>query len=268
MSYGDWLPKQAPPPLAGPNGSAFFQREGEMLDEQRDRLLQGVLARFPTQGSVDSNGTYSTPPSDALDAMGFDRKLPRGPAEVILGGDSAPVAAAKDLAYATRLQAAWTIWDYAGSHYGVLHALEVAGFTGPRGIIVQDNGRWSQITGSAGTVADLSYGNTSACANRAGAPGWFFDLQTDFFARFALVYTSMPSLLNTPSGQTLHNQIINSWRPGNKNFIGTYVIASGRIWGFAASPPALHAWGTGNWGGSNYMWTDGVTTLPYIPPTV
>lgn len=268
MSYGDWLPKQAPPWLAGPNGSVLLQRLGEMFDEQRDRLNQGVLARFPTQGSVDSNGTYGTPPSDALDAMGEDRGLPRGPAEVILSTDISSVVAAKDLAYATRLQAAWTTWDYAGTHWGILHALEVAGFTSPRGFIVQDNGRWSQITGSAGTVADLSYGDLSTCVDRGGAKGWSFDFRTDFYARFALVYASMPSLLNTPSGQTLHNQIINSWRPGNKNFVGTYVIASGRIWGFAATPPALPTWGTGNWGGSNYMWTDGSQTLPYIPPNV
>lgn len=255
MSYADWLPNQAPPPLAGPNGAALLQRLGQMFDEQADRLRQGTLARFPTQGSVDGLGTYGTPPSDALDAMGSDRGLPRGPTEL-------------DAAYATRLQAAWTIWDYAGSHYGVLHALEVAGFVSPRAIIVQDNGRWSQITGSAGTVADLTFGSLAAQANRGGAPGWFFDLQTAFYARFALVYTTMPAALNSKAGQTIHNQIIQKWRPGNKNFVGTYVIAGGRIWGFAASPPTLPVWGTGVWGGSNYMWTDGTTTLPYIPPNV
>jgi len=268
MSFGDWLPKQAPPPLAGPNGSVFFQREGEMFDEQRDRLLQGVLARFPTQGSVDANGVYGTPPSDALDAMGQDRGLPRGPAEVIAGGDSAGTIAAKDLAYATRLQAAWTTWDYAGAHYGILRALEIAGFVSPHGIIVQDNGRWSQITGSAGNIADWTFGALQTCINRGGIPGWTFDNQTDFYARFALIYTSMPSLLNTAAGQTLHNQLINAWRPANKIFFGTYVIASDGIWGFGASPPALGTWGTGNWGGSTYTWTNGSDSLPYIPPNV
>jgi len=268
VGYNSWTPKQAPPPLAGPNGAAFFQRLGEMFDEQADRLRQGVLARNTTQGSVDANGIYGTPPSDALDAMGSDRGLPRGPAEVIAGGDSPSTIASKDAAYAARLQAAWDTWDYAGSHYGVLKALQIAGFTSPSGIIVQDNGRYSQITGSGGTVADLTIGALAACVNRGGAAGWTFDFRTDFYAQFGLVYTSMPSLLNTASGQSLHNSIVNRWRPANKNFIGTYVIASGRIWGFAASPPTLPTWGTGNWGGSNYMWTDGVTTLPYIPPTV
>lgn len=255
MSYAKWLPAQAPPPLAGPNGNALFQRLGEMFDEQRDRLLQGVLARFPTQGSVDANGIYSTPPSDAQDAMGEDRGLPRASGET-------------DAAYATRLQNAWDTWDYAGSHYGVLRALSVAGYITPSAIVVQDNGRYARLTGGAGTVADLSFGTLAACADRSGNPGWLFDFQTDFYSRFALVYTSMPAALNTKSGQTVHNQIVNQWRPAKANFVGTYVIASGRIWGFAASPPALPTWGTGNWGGSNYMWTDGVTTLPYIPPNV
>jgi hypothetical protein len=266
MSYRTWLPAQAPPPLAGPNGTALLQRLGEMFDEQRDRLLQGVLARFPVQGSVDGNGTYSTPPSDALDAMGVDRGLPRAASEVILVADSVAVAAAKDALYAARLQAAWDTWDYAGSHYGVLRALEAGGYSSPKAIIVQDNGRWSQL---AGTIADLAFGTLAACVNRpSSAPGWFFDFQTDFYARFALVYTSMPTALNTKSGQTVHNQIVNLWGSAKTNFVGTSVITGGRIWGFAASPVTLPVWGTGTWGGSTYQWTDGVTTLPIIPPNV
>lgn len=240
MPYSRWLPTLAPPPLAGPNGANLLKQLGAMFDEQRDRANQGTLSSFPTKGSVDSNGVFGTPPSDALDAIGFDRKLPRGPGE-------------SDAAYGARLQAAWTAWSYAGSHYGVLRALSDAGFVSPKAILVQDNGRWSQITGGAGTIADWTFGNLTPQPNRGGDPGWFFDLDTDFFSRFALVYTSMPTALDSASAQTVHNQFVNTWRAGKADFIGTYVILSGRIWGFAASPPTLPLWGTGTWGGSSHF---------------
>lgn len=216
-----------------------------MLDAERDKANQGTLARFPLKGSVDANGVYGPPPSDALDAMGFDRGLPRGAGE-------------SDANYAARLGIAWDTWAYAGAHYGVLRALSAAGYTSPSAIIVQDNGRWSRLTGSAGTIADMAMGDLAACATRSNQPGWTFDNQNDFWSRFALVYTSMPTALNTPSGKTIHNKIVNQWRPGLADFIGTYVIGSGRIWGFAASPTTLPVWGSFTWGG----------TSSFIEPTV
>jgi hypothetical protein len=216
-----------------------------MLDAERDKALQGTLARFPLKGSVDANGVYGSPPSEALDAMGFDRGLPRSAGE-------------SDATYATRLGIAWDTWTYAGSHYGVLRALQVGGFVTPGAIIVQDNGRWSKLTGSAGTVADITYGDLALCATRGGLPGWTFDFQLDYFSRFALVYTSLPAALGTPAGITVHNKIVNQWRPGKADFIGTYVCGTGRIWGFAAAPTTLPTWGTGNWGG----------TYTFIAPTI
>jgi hypothetical protein len=238
VSYETWLPGQVPAWMKDPDGAHLWAMVGRMLDLDRDKLNQGVLARFPVKGSVDANGTFSTPPTEALDAIGADRGLPRASGE-------------SDAAYAARLINAWATWTFAGSHYGVLRALEVAGFVSPKGIIVQDNGRWSQITGSAGTEADLSFGDLAACANRGGLPGWTFDFEVDIFSRFALVYTSMPAALSTEAGQTIHNQIVNKWRPGKADFVGTFVIDSARIWGFAAAPPALPVWGVGNWGGAS-----------------
>jgi|GEM_PF-5388316 len=233
MSYASWLPKQAPPPLAGPNGSALLQRLGEMFDEQRDRLLQGTLARFPAKGSVDGNGVYGTPPSDALDAMGEDRGLPRGPSET-------------DIAYATRLQAAWASWDYAGSHYGVLRALQIAGYSNM--VIVQDNGRYSQLTGSAGTIADLAFGTLMTCVDRPGAtPGWMFDpLRGVFYSQFGIVFTADAANLQTPAGQAVLTGTVNDWKPAKANYVGAWVILSG---GGVLGWPIGQTLGSGTLGG-------------------
>lgn len=253
MSYGNWLPKQAPPPLAGKNGEAFFQRLGEMFDEQQDRFRQGVLARFTTKGSVDANGIYGTPPSDALDATGNDRGLPRATTEIIAGGDSAGVIAAKDLAYSTRLQAAWTIWDYAGSHYGVLRALQIAGFANM--VIVQDNGRYSQLTGSAGTIADLAFGTLMGCVDRPSShAGWMFDpLRGTFWAQFGILFTADAAILQNATGWRALNDTVKKWGPAARNYHGAWVILSGAgVWG----------WPTGTTLGAGTLGGDSTRVIP------
>jgi hypothetical protein len=245
MSFADWLRKQTPTWFRNTNGDALWKQTGAMLDKQTDLLLQGVLSRFPTKGSLDNvtdpvNPAYALPADDALTAQGFDRQLPRGPGET-------------SAAYSARLQAAWDAWHYGGSHWGVLQALRLAGFTGPTAYVVQDNGRFVRLTGSAGLPADMTFGTLSVCAD-SGRPGWVFDTRRDFFSRFALVYTSMPAgagALNTSAGQSAQNTIVRAWKPSEAIFAGTYVITGARIWGFSASPPALPTWGTGNWGGSS-----------------
>ena len=82
-------------------------------------MRQSILAGFPTKGALDSinfpaNPQYALAPSDALDAIGFDRGLPRGVAE-----SPADNGGAKDQAYAARLLGAWQAWKYGGSHYGL-----------------------------------------------------------------------------------------------------------------------------------------------------
>lgn len=237
--YRDWLPAQAPPPLAGPNGAALLQREGEMLDEYRDRLNQGVLARFPVKGSVGADGVYSTPPSDALDTIGSDRGLARATGET-------------DAAYAVRLQAAFSIWDYAGSHYGLLRALERAGFAAM--VIVQDNGRYSQLTGSAGTIADLAFGTLMTCVDRPSShAGWMFDpLQGVFWSQFGIVFTADAAILQTAAGWATLNKIVKQWAPASANYVGAWVILSGAVFGW----PTGQTWGASTWGG------DSTRTIP------
>lgn len=252
MAYADWLKTQGPSWILGPQGKALAGATGGAYDIQRDRILQAVLARFPTAGQLDSTpgsatfGQLLTAPSDALDQIGADRGLPRASGEA-------------DAAYAARLLAAWDIWPFAGSHYGVLRALKTAGY--PGAIIVQDNGRWSRLTGSAGTIADMTQGSLMACINRSSHPGWTFDDRTDFYSRFGIVFETDASNLSSTGGQAILNGIVDEWRPAKALFVGSFVILVGRIFGWTTGI----TFGTApNLGGNSVRIIPGDGSAPFV----
>ncbi len=225
-AYANWLPTQGVPDtpndggwLRGTQGQALSRALGTEADLQQFLLLQGLLARFPTKGNADSDGKYGLAPADALDQTGADRLLRRGPAE-------------SDAAYAPRLQAAWDAWEFAGSHWGVLRALQLAGYADM--LIVQDNGRYCYLTGSTGDIAtDLAFGTLMTCLNRPGdANGWMFDGRVDFYSRFAIVFTADAANLADPSGQKILVDIVNQWKPSKDQFVAAYVILAGQLMGW------------------------------------
>jgi hypothetical protein len=216
--YQKWLPQQGAEWLSGLRGQALKRALGAELDYQTGRLLQGLLARFPTKGNVDANGLYGLPPTDALDQQGLDRRLRRGPGE-------------SDDDYADRLYAAWEAWTFAGSHYGVLRALANAGYADM--VIVQQNGRYAQLTGSAGDITDLAFGDLMTCASRpSDPPGWLFDPRDDFYAQFGIVFTADAANLSSASGQAILNEIVKEWKPGKAYYAGAWVIVSGMTLGW------------------------------------
>lgn len=233
MSYREWNKVQGPGWTQDTNGNAFSGETGAVLDEQRDRLLHGVLSRFPTKGALDpSTGRQTLAPSDALDSIGSDRKLRRGLGE-------------SDASYAAREQAAWDAWELAASPYSVLRALTIAGYVDP--IWVQQNGRWARLTGSTGTLADLSLGSLMACITRSSHPGWMFDWRDDFWATFGLVFENDATNLQTEEGQFTLNSIVKDWQPA-RAFAGTWVILAGGLFGW----PTGQTWGAAsNWGGDS-----------------
>lgn len=223
--FADWLAQQTVPDCAsdgawlrGPQGQALSRAMGTEIELQNDLLRQGLLARFPAKGSVDPvTKQYGLPPSDALNQIGSDRLLPRGTGE-------------SDAAYSARLAAAWAAWEFAGSHYGVLRALQLAGYANM--VIVQDNGRYSHLTGSAGDLTDLAFGTLMTCVNRGGKPGWTFDTRIDFYSRFAIVFTADASNLSSASGQAILVDIVSNWKPAKVQFVAAYVILTGRLLGW------------------------------------
>lgn len=215
--YATYLPTQGAPWLQQTNGQALSGALGSELDTQLDRLRQGLLARFPVKGNVQA-GVYGLPSDDALDQIGADRQLPRGSGE-------------SSAAYAARLLAAWDAWEFAGTHYGVLRALQVAGYANM--VIVQDNGRWAKLVGSAGDITDLTFGTLMACVTRPSShAGWTFDGRIDFYSRFGIVFTADAANLSSTAGQLTLNAIVNLWRPAKAQYVASYVILAGRLLGW------------------------------------
>lgn len=251
MGYAEWLQTQGPSWILDATGKALARTTGAAYDAQRDRILQGVLKRFPTAGQLDTVagsptfGQLLIGPADALDEIGGDRLLRRGPGE-------------SDAAYALRLLDAWEIWPFAGSHYGILRSLTIAGYVDP--IIVQDNGRWSRLTGSAGTVADLAVGALMNCIDRA-RPGWMFDERTDFYSRFGIAFEADALNLQATGGQAIMNEIVDEWRPGKSAFVGTWVILAGGLLGW---PLGQTLGGGGNLGGDSVRFIPGDGSAPTV----
>ena len=113
MLYADWMIDAgappgtvpvAPPWLKGPNGQRWLRGIGQSLDANVDRCRQAIKASFPALA-----------PSDALPVLGDEISMPRGMVET-------------EDAYRARLAAAWTIWPFAGTAFGLLMSMYYAGY--------------------------------------------------------------------------------------------------------------------------------------------
>lgn len=244
--YTGWLPTAGAPTrpawLMNTNGRALGRQTAGVIDNLDDRLLQGMLARFPTKGSLDATGNFGPPPSDALDEQAADRRLRRGP-----GPET-------DVSLAARVQGAWDMWALAGSHYAVLRQLQLAGYSTMK--ILQDNGRYAYLSGGAGDLTDLAFGTLMTCADRDGVtPGWTFDTrQGEYFSQFAILFTTDAANLSSAAGQTILNGIVEDWGPGDARYVGAFVILAGIVWGWPVATV---------WGGGGLTW--GSNSIRFIP---
>jgi hypothetical protein len=251
MPFSTWLPSVAPPWLARAVGAAYFRVVGGVMDSVRQRLVEAAKVRMPSFAAAMGA-------SDALEAIGRDRLLPRGAAE-------------SDIPYALRLVGAWDTWGGdntpltgkgggAGAHLGLLNALALLGLpTGPTGAtIVQQNGRYAQLDGDGLLVL----GDLMTCINRqdlTGAvnarPGWTFEGRDNFYSEFGMVFPAdVPALT---AGSVLAAQLEAAaarWKPGKAVYVGAWVIEAGRTLGW----PTGRTLGTDpNLGGN---------TIRYLPP--
>src|SRR5689334_18450678 len=104
-SYRQYRSTLVPTTHQRPTGQAFQGALGDVEDSFVDRAKQSVKARFPLLA-----------PTDALDAIGVERQIPRGPGE-------------HDAPYAARLVDAWNSWPNAGTPFGMLRAFYATGYT-------------------------------------------------------------------------------------------------------------------------------------------
>lgn len=182
-------------------GPSWLVSEGDSLlvgyvvdllkDAFVERLRQGLLARFPQN---DPSGA-TTPPDDALAAMGRDRRIIRGLNEL------APT-------YARRLVRWLDDWQTAGNPFALMNQL--AGYTGPGPAFrtVDVRGNWFSLN------AD---GSRSVSINQAN---WDWDSAPDALTRWSRFWVVI-----YPNGL---------WTRGSKYGDG-HKWGDGRTWGSTAS---------------------------------
>lgn len=215
MPYRDWLPRAAPPWLQKGWGRKVLEEVGGAIDDQRDRLNQAVKARFPAYA-----------PADALPQIGKDRTLLRGPTDT-------------DATYGERLRTAWTTWELAGGHKGLLTQLYASGFTTAN--IIQKNGRYTSIDG-AGTVTFTDF----------VGPFVFDYRDASYYNQFAILFPAdVPSVVAGSADAATIHKLARAWKPGKAMYMGIFVITGTPVWGW----PTTRTWGTDNWasGGSRYI---------------
>ena len=212
-----------------PNGQAIEKVYGGEKDWAAARARAACQVGFPL-----------TAPPDDLDLIAAERQLPRAASE-----SPADNGGAHDQALASRLATCWTDdhgWFPAGSHAAMLYALDRAGFPmgDPAGAhIIQRYNRYSWLTASGGTPV---YGTHVP---------WTFDTAApSVWNQFGILFGSDVTGLVTGSYLAgILNGIVDLWRPRKAKFMGTWVVASGSIWGW---PPGV-AWGDVGrlWGGTS-----------------
>lgn len=239
MGYRQFFQKLPIPWLVGrANGQKYWGALGDTLDDQVQRLIEAVQARFPSKG-----------PSDALPFKASERRIYQGLGET-------------EAAFRERLRNAWTAWTHASQAGGMLAQLYQDGYT--NAYLVTQNGLYYTLTGPD-PIASLTIGteptliaaltsdsNPSATPIPAGTPWWMFDSNIQCCSRFALLLPTQPTgwTAGVPDANTLANlkRTIGLWRPGKATCMGVYATVSGKQWGY----PFTQTWGagTGNYGGS------------------
>lgn len=262
MAYRDWFPSILPAWFRRTWGGRYAGEIGGRYDEIVNHIRQGVLARYPGAIRREPGGAKAIAPTDALDRIGQERRLPRYPSE-------------SDSAYSARLEDAYTAWAGddtpvtgdgapAGAHFALLKQLSAAGFpTGSTGAtIVQWNGWYAQLDGSGNLVFGAS--NTlMGCLSRVNKvgvrdnhPGWMFDSADKHWSSFGLVFPA--DVVSLTSGSTQHavlNQIANTWRPAIALYRGCWILVAGKMLGWPLTSNTLGT--VGNLGGA---------TVRYLTP--
>jgi hypothetical protein len=212
-----------------PTGQAFQGALGDVEDSFIDRAKQAVKARFPLLA-----------PPDALDAIGVERQIPRGPGEA-------------NAAYAARLVAAFETWPNAGTPYGMLRAFYATGYTNV--VLAQVRGGKQYTLDASGALVISSAGSWTP--TYVGDPFW-----NTFDAIFApplpASWVSGGAPASTSNEANFIRSIIRLWKPSYAR-ARRIIIETGPLWGF----PASETWGTGTWGSTATTW--GVDKMWGVP---
>jgi hypothetical protein len=226
MPYSEWLPLIQPPWLQREWGGKLMKVIGQAADDERELVTEATKARMPGVG-----------PSDALPVIGDERQIIRGASEA-------------DDDYAERLRTAWTAWELAGSHRGLLSQLRAIGYEDA--YIVQRNALRTHYDDPLVTeVIDYDIGSYF----------WTFDSRPErWYNQFGIVFPAdepdltwdeMTGIFSEDAVRV--NTLARQWKPGKAMFFGTWILLTGPVWGNFI--PTERLWNDDNWGtgGSRFI---------------
>jgi hypothetical protein len=208
----------APPWLRDPVSDTTHRVQGDAKDKLVARLRAGVRARYPLIA-----------PEDALERIGNERGIERGPDE-------------DRETYAARLASAWDAWEFAGTPLGVLRALHYASF--PSASILTQRGRYFALDGTGTSRGRTptsapsrrrTSGTASSSSSPLPSPPWSGGVPAD----------GSPTAL-------LVKRLVKKWKAAHALFVGVVIVTSGHVW----AQPGLK-WGQPGvkWGGTHVTWT-------------
>lgn len=218
MDFRDYAVALSPAWLRQPKGTAFMRGMGDVRDWMAERVRQSVLARFFTHAT-----------RDALNYGGMERQLVRSPSDT-------------DVQYADRLRAAWDIWPWAGTPFGVLSELKASGYPDVSLLI------------ALGKIYRLDVGGALVTVDAPG--GFMFSLP--LWNTFAAVFDALPAHWggvvpgNSSDEANKVRGILNRWKPAHAILDKIVILNGGPVWGY----PETGEWGDGgSWGSTAVTWT-------------
>lgn len=212
-TYKDYIIDISPTWLQEADGQSFSRGYAQLKDAAIASAKQAVLERMPDRASP-----------EALELLGGERQLDKGTAET-------------EDEFRARIKDAWSQWQYAGTAYGVLLALKLAGYSNVH--LLVHNGKYYTLDSGG----DLSV---------AEAPGGVLATNPDFWNVFTLLFYSPLASWWAPSvpsefSDEMENirRLVKLWKPAHAIFSSIKIHESGLLWGF---PSTLE------WGGSGLVW--------------
>jgi hypothetical protein len=230
---------------------------GWLRDEWGTALLGGLGARKDAHVALLKEaakcGAPSLCPADALGLLGAERGIDRGLTE-------------SEASYRVRVKAAWDIWRWAGTPYGLLAAFYWAGYRPTSGkVILQTQG--DSVAGghqyelradfdpAVHAPEDAVVVTSLGVVHLGGAPA---ELWQDFGVFFV---PPLPTAWDPspPADGSLEvngiRSLITRWKPGHERCVVLKALP-GLAWGIGS-----HTWGDGS------TWGQGASETVWTPPT-